>query len=187
MTTLILGLVIFFATHALPMLPSTHQSLKNQLGAMPFRLVFSLFSAFGLALIIYGKSIANIVPVWAPAHWGYRIALLIMPVALVALVAAYIPNNFKRVIRHPMLLATGLWAIAHLAANGDLGSILLFGSFLVFSVVDSISANRRGAEFSTERKPIYLDLLVLVVGFGAFLIIRHFHLALFGVAAWTMP
>ncbi len=184
MTLLILGLAIFIGLHSLPMFQATRAAIVARLGAMPYRLLYSLLSAAGLSFIIYGKSIAPAVPLWSPAPWGSKIAMLIMPVAMASLAAAYIPNNFKRVVAHPMLLGTGLWAGAHLISNGDLSSALLFGSFLVWSIVDSVAATRRNPATSGERKPIYLDLLVLVTGFFAFLIIRQNHAALFGVPVW---
>ena len=64
--------------------------------------------------------------------------------AIVCVVAAYIPGDIKRVAqasdagRH-----RSLWAVAHLIANGDLGSIILFGSFLAWAVFDRIALKRR--------------------------------------------
>ena len=63
--------------------------------------------------------------------------------AMILLVAAYVPGEIKRRLKHPMLVAIKTWAVAHLLANGDLGSILLFGSFLVWAVVDRIAVKRR--------------------------------------------
>lgn len=181
MTILILGLAIFFATHSLQIFSAQRTLLINRLGVLPYRLLYSLLAALGLSLIIYGKSIAPVVPLWPTPTWGSAVTIFIMPIAMASLMAAYIPNNFKRVVAHPMLLGTGLWAGAHLLSNGDSGSVLLFGSFFAWSIFDTVSATRRVPAAGGARKPIYLDLLVLVSGFVAFLVIRHFHAALFGV------
>lgn len=181
MTILILGLAIFFATHSLQIFSTQRALLINRLGPLPYRLLYSLLAALGLSFIIYGKSIAPVIPLWSTPTWGSDATIFIMPIAMASLAAAYIPNNFKRVVAHPMLLGTALWAGSHLLSNGDSGSVLLFGSFFVWSIIDTVSATRRLPASGGDRKPIYLDLLVLVSGFAAFLIIRHFHAALFGV------
>ena len=59
--------------------------------------------------------------------------------AVIALVAAYIPSHIHAMLKHPMLVAIKIWALAHLLANGDLASLVLFGSFLAFAVYDRIS------------------------------------------------
>ena len=68
--------------------------------------------------------------------------MLVWPAAIF-LVAAYIPGHIKRVLKHPMLVGVKLWAVAHLIANGDLGSIILFGSILAWAVFDRITLKHR--------------------------------------------
>ena len=72
--------------------------------------------------------------------------MLLMLPALILLVAAYTPSRIRTVVRHPMLSRTVLvWSFSHLLANGDLASVLLFGSFLAYAVYDIVSANQRNA------------------------------------------
>ena len=148
---------------------------------MRFKGIYSLFALAGLALMIVGVSRAEFQPVFVPPTWSPLIAGLAMPVSFCLLVAAQLPNNFRRVIRNPMLTGVLIWAAVHLLANGDLASILLFGFFVAYTVIDIISANRRGAAATPTRQPLAKDALVLVIGFAAFLIVRYFHAALFGV------
>ena len=68
--------------------------------------------------------------------------ILVWP-AFICVTAAYIRGNIARVLKHPMLVGVKLWAVAHLIANGDLGSIILFGSVLAWAVYDRISLKRR--------------------------------------------
>ena len=63
--------------------------------------------------------------------------------AFILLVAAYVPGQIKAKVRHPFLVAIKTWALAHLIANGDLASIFLFGSFLLYAVYDRIAVKRR--------------------------------------------
>lgn len=181
MLYLLAGLTLFFGIHAVPLLPSLKTPLVSRLGAMRFKGVFSLLSVAGFVLILFGMSRAAFQPVFAPPAWAPRIANLAMPVAFCLLVAAYVPNNFRRVIRNPMLSGVLLWALAHLAANGDLASILLFGSFAAYSVIDIVAVNRRTARPAVARQRLGLDALVLLMGFAAFRVVRYYHAPLFGV------
>ena len=63
--------------------------------------------------------------------------------AFIFLVAAYVPGQIKAKLKHPFLVAIKTWALAHLIANGDLASIILFGSFLAYAVYDRIALKRR--------------------------------------------
>jgi uncharacterized membrane protein len=181
MTMLMAGLIVFFGAHVTPMFPEFRGSLQSRFGEMPFKGIYSLVSLAGFALILLGMSRAEFRPVFSPPAFSAMVAGLAMPVAFCLLVAAFAPNNFRRVIRHPMLSGVLVWALAHLLANGDLASILLFGSFGLYAVIDIISVNRRSHAATPARQPLFRDVLVLVIGFAAFLLVRYFHADLFGV------
>ncbi len=183
MLYLLTGLVLFFGIHSLPMFPTFRTSLESRLGEMRFKGIYSLIALAGFALILVGMSRAEFTAVFQPPAWAPGVANFAMPVAFCLLVAAYVPNNFRRVIRHPMLSGVFLWAFVHLLTNGDLASILLFGAFGAYSVIDIISLNRRTPASEIERQPLGMDVLVLAIGFAAFWTVRYFHLQLFGVPA----
>ncbi len=119
---------------------------------------------------------------WHPPAWTKHAAFLLMLPAFILLVAAYVPSRLRTWVRHPMLAAVSIWAIAHLLANGDLASLVLFGSFLVFSVYGRISASRRGAMGPLgDRQPgsVMNDVAVVGVGivlYAAMLAWGHRHL-----------
>ncbi len=182
MTLLIAGLLIFFAIHLLPSFPELRNRLREQLGALAYRGVFSLIALAGFVLIVMGKGRAEFVSIWIPpAELAVATKILMLP-AMVFLVAAYVPSNIKRRVRHPMLTAVKIWALGHLLSNGDLASILLFGSFLAYAVFDMVSANRRSEAPVLAQQPLFLDILVLVLGGVAYALIGWFHMDLFGVA-----
>ena len=181
MIILLSGLALFFGIHAIPMFPSFKASLQSRFGAMRFKGIYSLIALAGFALILLGMSRAEFRPIFTPPAWAPMIANLAMPVAFCLLVAAYAPNNFRRVIRNPMLSGILVWAFAHLVANGDLASILLFGLFGLYAIIGIISVNRRSPAETPARQPLFKDLIVLVIGFAAFWAVRYFHAALFGV------
>ena len=81
-----------------------------------------------------------------------------------------------------MLVAVKIWALAHLLANGDLGSILLFGSFLAWAVYARIAAKRRGAPMLPADTPFGRgDVIALVVGTIAYLAMIFAHPYVIGV------
>jgi uncharacterized membrane protein len=185
MGMLVTGLLLFFTVHAVPMLGGPRAALVARLGEHFYKGLFSIASIAGLVLIVLGFYRSPVVPLWLPPPWSHGLASLVMPVAFILLVAAYIPGNIRRITRHPMLAGILLWAVTHLVANGDLASLLLFGTFAVYSILDMLSASYRATAplSSTSRLPdrsIYMDAISVVVGLVLFWIVWQFHGALFG-------
>lgn len=183
MTLLILGILIFIGIHLLPSFAAPRQRLIARVGPRPYRGLFALVAFIGLALLIWGKARAGFVPVWTPPAWSRHVALTFMPFALILLAAAYLPSNVKRFTPHPMLWGVTIWAAAHLSANGDLASMLLFGSFLAFALFDIASANARGAQRSTIQYAGTRDLAVIGIGVLAYGVLLFLHPYLFRVPA----
>ncbi|MBO6519962.1 MAG: NnrU family protein [Rhodospirillales bacterium] len=182
MTYLIAGLVIFFGVHIFPWFPSRREAAIAKFGAKGYRGLFALGALTGLGLVIYGFAITERTFLWAAPEGARALAYIAVPIALCLTVAAEIGSNIKRITPHPMLWSVVIWASVHLINNGDVESLLLFGSFLVYSILAMQSANRRGATPSTERKPLWRDGAAIVIGLIAAGLLAHFHQTLFGVA-----
>lgn len=155
MTPLIIGLLVFFGAHLLPTQPDLRAGLIERFGAGAYKGVFSILSLIGLVLIVIGYGKLQVLAgknpqIWVPPTWTTPITLLLMLFSMILLVAAYVPSNIKRIVGHPMLAAVKIWAFAHLLANGDLASMVLFGAFLAYAVFDRISLKRRVAAANTE-------------------------------------
>lgn len=174
------GVAVFIGAHLLPSLPGVRERLIERVGFNRYRGLFSLMSLLGLALIVLGMRAAPMVPLWNPPGWAFTITVVAMPLAFILLACAYLPTNLKRLTRHPMLWAVALWAGLHLLSNGDLASLVLFGSFGAFALFDMASANRRGAELSRNRLPFSRDLLPIAVGLAAYALFLYYHQTLFG-------
>lgn len=183
MGELLSGVIIFCGIHLLPAFPGARDGLRQRMGALAYRGVFSLVALAGLVLIIHGKGNAPFTPVYPPPGWGGPVTAAAMLLALMLLPAAYVPSNVKRFTAHPMLWATVLWALGHLLSNGDLASIILFGGLGLFALVDIWSANRRGASTSQESYPRSRDLALVVLGVVLYVLFVWLHPRLFGVAA----
>ena len=142
---LILGLIVFLGTHAFTMARGPRARLIQRIGEGPYKGLYSLASALGIVLIAvgYGQYRAHgWIDVWQPPVWTRHLALVLVWIAFVMVAAAYLPGRIKRTLKHPMLAGVKVWALAHLLANGDLGSILLFGSVLAWAVAARIGAKR---------------------------------------------
>ena len=181
MTLLVAGLALFIVLHLVPSVPPLRAGLVAGMGEKRYRGAFSALAFAGLALIVWGYSAAPFEPVYSPPDWGRQAAMWLAPAALVLFAAANMPTHIRSVVHHPMLLGLLLWALAHLAANGDLRSLLLFGSLAGFSVVAAVSAVARGKRPPADKAPrLAMDAAALASGLVAAAVFAYFHAALFG-------
>jgi uncharacterized membrane protein len=193
-TLLVLGLVIFLGTHSYSMARGSRAGLIALIGEGPYKGLYSLASLAGIVLISigYGQYRAgSYVPVWDPPVWTRHLALLLVLVAFICFVAAYLPGHIKARLKHPMLAGVKIWALAHLLANGDLGSILLFGFFLAWGVAARISVKRRdvAAQHGGTATPagIRNDVLAVAIGTAVYVaFVLWLHPWLIGVSVLPM-
>jgi uncharacterized membrane protein len=184
------GLAIFLATHFFSAFRSRDErGLAHRMGRGAYMGLYSLLSLAGFVAMVWGFSEMRPWPRLWPAEdpefeWTRHVAMTLMLPAILLLVAAYVPTGYiKKVVGHPMLAAVTLWALAHLIANGNLDSVVLFAAFLVFSVVDRIAVARRGDKGAAAAEPNILgDLIAVAVGGALYAaLIFYVHPLLFGV------
>jgi uncharacterized membrane protein len=184
---LILGLVLFLGVHLL----TTRRELRGRIiaatGEGGYKGGYTLVSFAGLALIVWGYAkyrATGWIDVWYPPVAFRHITVALMLPAVIMVVASYIRGRIYTTLKHPMLAGVKLWAASHLLANGDLGSILLFGSFLAWAVYDRISLKHRT---DAGGPPIPVggpgnDLIAIAVGVVAYLALAFaFHPVVIGV------
>lgn len=146
MAILIIGLILFLGTHSVSIIaPSWRDRMAFRIGAAAWRGTYSLIALGGLMLIVrgYGLAHADTAMLYTPPTWLRHVALLLMAFVFPLLLAAYLPGRIRTATRHPLLLATTLWALAHLLANGSLADAVLFGSFLAWAAADRLSLEQR--------------------------------------------
>jgi len=182
---LVLGLVVFIGAHSFVGFREARAQAIARLG-YGYRVLFGLVSLAGLALIVWGYAeyrAHGLIQVWSPPAFMRHITIGLMLFAVTFVTAAFIPSHIKAKLKHPMLAGVKTWALAHLLSNGDLGSILLFGSFLVWGVYARIAAKRRG-DLGTATAPAGWagDIVVVLLGFVIYLALGFaFHPILIGV------
>jgi len=190
MTLLVSGLALFFLVHMVPTRPLVRAGLVDALGARIYRALFAILAAAGLVLIVLGygamQGLGRGNPqLWVPPPWIKHVVFLLMIPAIILLVAAFVPSRIRTAVRHPMLVALFIWAFAHLLANGDLASLLLFGSFLAFAVYDQISVMTREAPgpLGSARGGSPQDMIVIAAGLALYALLLFWgHAKLTGVA-----
>lgn len=184
---LILGLVLFLGVHVLTTRRESRARLIARLGEGLYKTLYAVVAILGLALIAKGFSLYRAtewVDIWYPPKAMRHLTLALMLPATILVVAAYVRGRIYEKLKHPMLAGVKLWALAHLLANGDLGSIILFGSVLAWAVYDRISLKRRADPGSP---PIPVggvgnDVIAVVIGVIAYLALAFaFHPLVIGV------
>jgi uncharacterized membrane protein len=190
MLVMVIGLVLFLAIHLVPTQVDLKNGLIERFGNNGYRALFAVVSTVGLALIVLGFWKLQLHPgknpqLWEPPLWSRHLALALMLPSMIALVATYIPSHIHHALKHPMLVAIKIWALAHLLANGDLAALILFGSFLAFAVYDRISVKRRHdtGPIGDKSGPWINDIIVVVLGCALYaVIVLWLHQMIIGVS-----
>jgi len=182
MAALVLGLVLFLGVHSTRILADGWRTATMEsFGSKEYKLLYSVLSIAGFVLLVWGYGLARQQPVvlWGPPPvWVRHVAALLTLVAFVLVVAAYVPGNeIKAKLRHPMILGVKVWALAHLVSNNTLADLVLFGSFLVWAVLDFRSARRRDSTLVTvldgTRGKTVVTVVVGVVAWAVFAFWAH--------------
>jgi uncharacterized membrane protein len=184
---MILGLALFLGIHTLPSQRPLRARAIAMLGEGGYKVGYALVSILGIALIAWGFGhyrATGWIDVWSPPKALKHITVALMLPAVIMVVAAFIRGHIFTALKHPMLAGVKLWAAAHLLANGDLGSIILFGSFLGWAVFDRISLKQR-KDAGAPAIPVGgwgNDMIAVVVGIVAYLALAFaFHPVVIGV------
>ena len=152
MPILVLGLVLFLGSHSTRLVAEDWRNRQVVSGEKRWKGIYTVVSLVGLVLIAWGYSMARQDPVllWAAPIWTRHAASLLVLLGFIFISATYgPPNHFRSVLHHPMYAGTALWALGHLLANGMLADLLLFGSFLAWSIAGFLVW--RGRDKATAR------------------------------------
>jgi uncharacterized membrane protein len=170
MSLLILGLVLFLGAHSVRIVGDGWRTqVRGRLGEGPWKGLYSLLSLLGFVLICYGFGQARQTPtvLWASPIWTRHLAALLTLPAFVMVVAANVPgNSIKATLKHPMVLGVKVWALAHLLSNNTLADVVLFGSFLVWAVLNFRAARQRDRAAGTVYPPGRLGPTLVTVAAG---------------------
>jgi uncharacterized membrane protein len=189
MAILVLGIIIFLGMHLVRVVaPGFRAGIIDSRGKGTWMGLYTIVSLVGLCLIIYGfgQARGETGMLYDPPIFLRHIALLLMLVAFIVLAAGFLPaGRIAVALKHPQVLSIKIWALAHLLANGETSSVLLFGSFLAWAVILRISLKRReraGEKVLPVFKSTRNDVLAVLIGLVAFvLFVWKLHELLIGV------
>lgn len=182
MTLLIAGLTCFFIIHLVPSFPHFRQRVITRIAGGAYKGLFTVVSLIGLVLILYGLKTAPFEVLYDPPTWGRHANMLLMFPALYLFFSTSLgpaPSSAKVITAHPMNWGVVVWSFGHLLANGDKAHVLLFGSFLIFSIVSILTGNARGMKPALQKRPPILKetvfiLLVVAIYLGLFMSHRYY-------------
>ena len=189
MLLLVISLILFFGIHLIRVIaPSWRASVIAVRGERIWKLGYSLASIAALILVVYafGQARQETGVLYAPPVWMAHLSSLLMLVAMICLVASLLPpGHISSRTKHPMVLSVKIWAFAHLLANGETSSVILFAGFLAWGVVLRIALKRRERSGELVRKRFAsarYDAFAAVIGTVVYLLfIWRLHVWLIGV------
>ncbi len=188
MLELLLGLLLFLGVHSVRIYADGWRSaMIDRIGPWAWKGAYAAASLLGFWLLIRGWGQVRLDPMvlWATPVALRHLASLLTVLAFILFVAAYVPgNSIKARLRHPMVLGTKTWALAHLLANNTLADLLLFGTFLIWSVLLFLASRRRDrrelfAPLQGRMGPTVLTVALGLITWAAFAF--WLHAALIGV------
>jgi uncharacterized membrane protein len=177
MVLLILGVLLFAGVHLVPVVAVGFRArLIERIGEPAYKGLFALDVLLGIVLMVFGWRGATASLVYTAPAWGARAALPLMFAALVLFAASGVPTNLKRFLRHPQLTGVATWAFAHLLANGDSRSLILFGGVGAWAILSMALLNRRDGEWSKpEPLPLSAEVKPAVGGIVLFAVLYFAH------------
>ncbi|NJM31420.1 MAG: NnrU family protein [Rhizobiales bacterium] len=178
MNVLIAGLALFALPHMYSIVFSTHRDgVRAKLGNA-YRGLYALISLVGLALIVWGYSQVRAGPeaadqLFIPGEWTRHAAMLLVLLAFISLASG--KGYIAKWIAQPMSIGIGLWAVAHLLANGKRAAVYLFGTFLAVAILDIVFSVMRGKKKQFEPK-IRSDIIAVAAGVAVYAVfLLGFH------------
>ena len=161
MLLLVLAACYFVGLHLCIAGTGLRGNLIARLGQGLYRGLFALASLVGLIALIAAYAHAPYVELWGQVYrWrGLAGALVLLALAFIvlgmstrrsaAITGGSMPDDDEiargifRVTRHPVLVGVALWAVVHIAYNGDLASLVFFTSFLILVLFGAQSLDRK--------------------------------------------
>ena len=193
MLALVLGLILFIGVHSIRIVADDFRTRQiERIGLSTWRGMYAALAFVGFVLIVVGYGIERTVPqaIWFPPVWTAHLAALLTIPAFILIASSFVPGTrIRNKLGHPMVLGIKVWAFAHLIANGMLADIVLFGTFLVWSIAAYASGRRRDRKAGTVYPvgPVYRDVIAVFAGLVAWVVFAMWlHLVLIGVSPMRM-
>jgi uncharacterized membrane protein len=177
---LVLGLVLWVGAHYFKRLMPDARAAMGDKG----KGLVAVLLLVSLGLIIWGYRGADFIPVWTPPGFMVHLNNLLMLIAVFVYGMSATTGRLRGRMRHPQLTAVKIWAVAHLMVNGDLASILLFGTMLAWAVGSVVLINRAGPWDRPAPGDAKKDKLLVIITLVMFAVMVGVHIWL---GVWPFP
>ncbi len=185
MNSLLLGFALFFSTHSISIIAPKYRDKLVRKNEKGYKAVYTLLSLIGLYFIVTGYAALKQNPelIYVGVQSLKPLVSVLMLVGFILFWVPYLPGKIKSVTKNPQLLSVMLWSSSHLLVNGTFADILLFGSFLVWAVIDLISMKKRQQNFMSPLNASWVnDVIAIVIGTTVyFLFAKYLHGFFIGV------
>ena len=171
MLQLLLGIVLFFGMHSVAIVALPLRNRIAQQSQAAWSGLYAITSLIGIVLMVRGYADLRQAPtvLYVTPYWLRHVSALLMLPVFTLFIAPYFPGRIKTALKHPQLIAVKTWALAHLLVNGNLADVLLFGSFLIWAVMDRVSMkNREARPLPGAPESAMNDIIIVVVGLGLY-------------------
>ncbi|MCO6185138.1 NnrU family protein [Rhizobium sp. L1K21] len=190
MVMFVVALALFLLLHSIRIFaPAWRKSMIDKMGVRAWRGVYSVLSIVTFIFLIYAFAQSRAVTpmLYYPPVWLAHIAFLLMLISFILAAVSIFPAGKLAVwTKHPLLAAVKFWALAHLLANGELNSVILFAGFLIWAVAARISAKRQNIQ-PRAFKSVQWDIIAVITGIVLYgLFIMYLHELLIGVSPLAM-
>jgi len=192
MAIVLAGSILFIVTHFGLSSTPLRAVLVRAMGDKGFMIFYSLVSLATFGVMVYGYVVYQAdVYYWTYGMVQSAIARTLMLLSLLLLVmglmkqspismmpkagADWQASGVLKITRHPVMWAMLLWGLSHLLVNGDPGSIVLFGTFVLVAGMGTVLMDNRhkasgqphiGAVFSQTSNVPFLAILTGKTSFG---------------------
>ncbi|MCR9147928.1 MAG: NnrU family protein [Rhodobacteraceae bacterium] len=174
MIYLFLGVLLWSGAHLFKRLaPDARAAMGDTAG----KGIIAVLLLISIVLMVYGYGRADGAFFWGrhPALVGVNNLLMLLSVYLFA--ASGMKTGLARKMRHPMLGAVKVWALAHLLVNGDVASFVLFGGLLAWAVVEMIVINKSQPDWTppppAPKSKEIVAVVASVVIYGVIVVIHY--------------
>jgi uncharacterized membrane protein len=196
---LLLAAAFWIATHNGLAGSDIRTRLVGKIGEVGFRIAYAVTSIIAIMLLVQAWEAAVAMPLWTAPAWLRLLLAIIMLPAFLFFAAGFLRNptavggeamagqqvrGIQRITRHPMLWSFALWALVHVIGNGDVASLIFFGTFAISAFLGMPSIDRKLAARAPEAAAS-LRAETSIIPFGAILAGRN-RLVL-GEIGWLAP
>lgn len=147
MIWLILGIALWWGAHLFKRVaPAARADMAAKMGDKA-KGIFAGLIVLSIVLMVIGFRGAPEIPVYETPSWTRHLNNLLMVIAVILMGVGSSKSPMRGWLRHPMLTGFLTWAVAHLLVNGDLYSVILFGTLGVWAIVEMLLIN--------SQEPVY--------------------------------